>query len=119
MLGLPPLVITNVCDASSRHRFIQRWRKKFRKFDRKDTNNTMDALADGCLDILADPRNPDEIRAAIHASLGKMKWKPPEGLEEFSLSRFKDRVWRLLAADASRPNHNDPSSREKCLGDQQ
>ena len=64
-------------------------------------DGSRDALRDGRLGILVDPRDPDEVGAGILAALERPKGVP-EGLDDFHFDCFARRVRDLLAAVAPR-----------------
>ena len=63
-------------------------------------DGSREALAEGRFGILVDPGDREEIIEAIRASLAATRRKRPEGLEEFSLCRFKERSWKIAGSCA-------------------
>lgn len=58
-------------------------------------DGSREALRNGELGLLVDPRNPEQIRKAILSALCQSKGVPP-GLDYFSLASFRSRVHRIV-----------------------
>jgi phosphatidyl-myo-inositol dimannoside synthase len=59
-------------------------------------DGSREALRQGKLGILVDPRNPDELRAGILAALKRPRGVISEGLEYFSFENFEKRCHEIL-----------------------
>lgn len=55
-------------------------------------DGSREALADGKLGRLVDPRQPQELVTAIDGALADVWGTPPAGLEEFSIGRIRERT---------------------------
>ena len=59
-------------------------------------DGSREALRDGTLGILVDPRNPSEIKAGILEALKRPRGIVPEGLDYFSFENFEKRCHSIL-----------------------
>ncbi|MGB8990652.1 MAG: glycosyltransferase [Desulfobaccales bacterium] len=59
-------------------------------------DGSREALRDGTLGILVDPRRPDELLAGILAALKRPRGTIPEGLEYFSCENFARRCHHIV-----------------------
>jgi phosphatidylinositol alpha-1,6-mannosyltransferase len=59
-------------------------------------DGSREALREGALGILVDPRRPEEIRAGILEALKRPRGVIPEGLDYFSFENFEKRCHRIL-----------------------
>ncbi len=64
-------------------------------------DGSRDALMDGRLGILVDPRDPEQVLEGLRRALDRPKGVPPE-LAEYGCDRFEERVFRLLDEVADR-----------------
>jgi len=58
-------------------------------------DGSREALRDGELGVLVDPRNPEDLKRGIREVLARPKNVPP-GLEYFSFARYQERVHHIL-----------------------
>jgi glycosyltransferase involved in cell wall biosynthesis len=66
-------------------------------------DGSREALRDGELGVLVDPRNPEELKQGIRKILSRPK-TVPQGLEYFSFSRYQDRAHHILDRIAYNPS---------------
>lgn len=68
-------------------------------------DGSREAVRDGLLGQLVDPRDPDALLAALRRGLEAGRTDPPEGLEYFSVARFRERLSAILRdiIDRQRP----------------
>jgi phosphatidylinositol alpha-1,6-mannosyltransferase len=65
-------------------------------------DGSRDALLDGRLGILVDPRDPEDVLSGLRRILRSSKGGVPAELAQFAVSRFEERVQRLLDEVAGR-----------------
>lgn len=66
-------------------------------------DGSREALLDGELGVLVDPRNSEDLKQGIREILGRPKKVPP-GLEYFSFTRYQERVYYMLNRIACNPH---------------
>jgi len=66
-------------------------------------DGSREALLDGELGVLVDPRNSEDLKRGIREALSRPKTVPP-GLEYFSFSRYQERVHHILSRVAYCPH---------------
>jgi phosphatidylinositol alpha-1,6-mannosyltransferase len=64
-------------------------------------DGSREALRDGALGILVDPRRPEEIQASILEALKRPRGVIPAGLDYFSFENFEQRCHQILGQIAS------------------
>ncbi|HWX43114.1 MAG TPA: glycosyltransferase, partial [Blastocatellia bacterium] len=60
------------------------------------TDGSREAVRDGMLGSLVDPRDPEDIRRGILEALSRPRGVAPEGLDYFAYERFEERVHRWM-----------------------
>jgi glycosyltransferase involved in cell wall biosynthesis len=66
-------------------------------------DGSREALLDGELGVLVDPRNSEDLKRGIREILSRPKKVPP-GLEYFSFTRYQERVYYMLNRIACNPH---------------
>ena len=59
-------------------------------------DGSREALRDGALGLLVDPRDREEVRRGILATLKASRGRVPEGLKYFAFPRFEQRCHEVL-----------------------
>jgi phosphatidylinositol alpha-1,6-mannosyltransferase len=65
-------------------------------------DGSREAVADGELGVLVDPRQPDALMHGIETALARPRGIVPVGLRRFSYDAFEERVHRMLLAPLAR-----------------
>ncbi len=69
-------------------------------------DGSREAVKEGDLGMMVDPRDPQALRAALDELLSRPKGEPPQGLDWFGYSAFEKRTHEIIRTEIPRPGES-------------